>query len=116
MLHKAGGLFKMNQPPPSTGRMTKMQRSTGFPGIWLEKKIIPQCLQLSPCSVPLTASSDTLQYFSGASVSTLWIPLVLRRRVPWEGCEIQSTMSEVDGWCHLLTGGNNESSQRLNAN
>lgn len=25
-------------------------------------------------------------------------------------------MSEVDGWCHLLTGGNTESSQRLNAN
>lgn len=69
-----------------------------------------------PSAQPSFCPTDTLQYFSGSSESTLRIPLVLLRRAEWEGCEIQSATPEVDGRCHLLTGGNNESSQRLNAN
>lgn len=112
-LHKAGGLFKMNQLPPSTGRMAEMQRCPVFPWIWLENKVITQCPQLSPHSVPLTPCSISL------------LPLWAHCGSPscyteWEGCEIQceiqSATSEVGAWCHLLTGGNNESSPRLNAN
>lgn len=87
-LHKAGGWFKMNQLPPSTGRMTGMQRCTGFPWIWLKNKIITQCLQLSPHSVPLTPCSISvvplwahwglsgMGWNPGSHVSSGWVGVI----------------------------------------
>lgn len=95
-LHKAGGLFKTKQLPPSTGRMTERQRCPVFPWIWLQNKVTPQCLQLSPHSVP----TDTLQYFSCPSGSTLWIPLVLHR----SGKGVWNSVSHVwSGWLVSFT-------------
>lgn len=103
-LHKARGWFTMNQLPPSPGRMTEMQRCTGFPWIWLQNKTITQCLQLSPHSVPLTPCSISL------------VPLWAHCGLSGMGVKSRQPRLKWMGWCHLFTGGNKESSQKLNAN
>lgn len=60
MLTQGWGLFQMNQLPPSTGRMTKLQSSTGLSRIWLENNTVTRGLQLSLHSVPLTPCSISL--------------------------------------------------------